>query len=138
GGDADGGDADGGDVDGGDVDGGDSDDPTSPAFLTTGLTLHFDATRAVDDSTPASDCTDDTTWFDLYGTLGGALVGFPATCTTSSGWQGDGTPADPHRLVFDGSTYVNSNFEPVFQPGDSFAIGVIFRTNFVPTSDRAI
>lgn len=40
-------------------------------------------------------------WVDLSGVrTNGALTGFAGTA--ASGWQGDGTPASPHRLQFDG------------------------------------
>jgi hypothetical protein len=43
----------------------------------------------------------DSTWVNLEGTPNNAtLKNFAGTA--SSGWQGDGTPASPHRLVFDG------------------------------------
>jgi hypothetical protein len=69
------------------------------------LLLHLDAARARNGLTPhpAGCGADALIWTDLSSTgADGILTNF-SSCDPSSGWNGAGTAADPHRLVFRGS-----------------------------------
>ena len=77
-------------------------------LVTSGLTFAIDAEDADGAGhfggagCPAAGST---TWTDVSGNaFGGSLVGFADPCTgaTGSGWTGNGTPADPKRITFDG------------------------------------
>lgn len=74
--------------------------------ITAGLTFALDASNADRGGNfggvlcPTSGQTQ---WEDLTsGGLSGSLLGFADPCGAGSGWEGTGTPEDPHHLAFDG------------------------------------
>lgn len=86
---------------------------TPPASLrvvnpvSTGLTFSLDASNADRGGNAGGKLcptTGPTQWEDLTAgsSISGALLGFADPCGVGSGWEGTGTPADPHRLAFDG------------------------------------
>jgi hypothetical protein len=79
-------------------------DNFSTPVTTAGLLAYFDARRANGTGFPGSGCGY-TSWLDLSSTgLIGTLTNF-ASCDSTTGWNGDGTYAEPYRLNFkNGST----------------------------------
>ena len=72
-------------------------------FTVLGSILELHAARAHLGVSQGHNQGAETQWFDTSGSGNhGTLTSFAGT--TSSGWAGTGTLADPHRLVFDGSS----------------------------------
>ncbi len=70
------------------------------AIVTSGLVASYFAGLAKSGIAPGNNSDPTSTWWDLIGDAhAGALSSFG--WTTSSGWAGAGTGADPYRLVFD-------------------------------------
>ncbi len=69
----------------------------------------------------------DSPWVDLASTHDGDLVGFSGSAT--SGWAGDGTPADPYRLAFEATdhVFIPTNL-PELQNNPTYSNEMWFRT----------
>ncbi len=74
--------------------------------VTSGITFAVDAANADGaGNAGGKQCPVDgrTVWADTSGNnFAGNLLGFGDPCGVGSGWEGTGTPEDPHRLAFDG------------------------------------
>jgi hypothetical protein len=94
----------------------------APGWVTSGLVANFDAAKADGGSGPYTPgCSGgQLTWTDLVNAITGTLTGF-AGCGATNGWNGTGSPSDPYRLSFDGTTgaYVNLGAPSAFPAGTS-------------------
>jgi hypothetical protein len=74
-----------------------------PAISAQDQNFQVDASRATGTHYPGNGCRH-RGWTDLSAVQAGAgtLVNFSGSCGLAKGWNGSGSPADPHRLTFEG------------------------------------
>ncbi|MBY0371089.1 thrombospondin type 3 repeat-containing protein, partial [bacterium] len=75
-------------------------DDDESCVYTTGLVLHLDSAKALNDE-PAQ-CTD-THFEDLAGGSDVILSSIGSSCAVNSGWGGDGSANSPYAIAFDGT-----------------------------------
>ncbi len=102
-----------------------------PSVVTDNLVLSLDAATAQGGTNfPGTGCGL-TSWFDLSPTANnGSLQNF-YSCGSNSGWNGDGTPADPYRLSFNrnnsNKVFLSYNNAYNFSPATSFSLAAWIR-----------
>ena len=118
-------------------DGGGGDGGGQVVLVDDQLLLHLDAARARDGLTPhpAGCAADALIWTDLSSTAADGILTNFSSCDPSSGWNGAGTAADPHRLVFRGSddNLVDLGSD-LFNGEDQGTVEVWYRMDTLPTS----
>jgi hypothetical protein len=109
-------------------------DFSTSSIVTDGLVLHLDAAFANQAAGPYPDnsCTGQLEWYDLTANANdGTLTNF-SSCGDSSGWNGDGSPGDPYRIVFDGTDdFIDFGSKTGWGVSTSVSIEAWIKTNAV-------
>lgn len=102
------------------------------AIVTSGLIYHMNAGLAKSGTAPGNNVDPTGSWYELVeGANEGTLNSF--TYTTSDGWAGTGTNADPFCLVNPSTHYVDLASDSSLNPGGTFTVELWYYAGSAPS-----